>query len=103
MTTVVDQIIEDVARYTDDPLGYVFYAFPWGESGGPLEKWPGPSPLQREVLEYIGTEIKAGRFPIQIAIRSGHDVGKSALMAMLVKWAMTMVDCRGTVTANTDM
>jgi hypothetical protein len=99
----VDSVIEDIARFTDDPLGYVLYAFPWGEPGTPLEKWAGPSPLQREVLEFIGVEIAASRFPIQIAISTGHDVGKSALMAMLTKWAMSMVDCRGTITANTDI
>jgi len=40
---------------------------------------------------------------IQIAIASGHDIGKSALVAWLILWAMsTFEDCRGVVTANTE-
>jgi hypothetical protein len=40
---------------------------------------------------------------IQYAIKSGHGVGKSALVSWLVWWAIaTAVDTRGRVTANTE-
>lgn len=28
-----EQLIEDIAGFTHDPLGYALYAFPWGEEG----------------------------------------------------------------------
>ncbi|WP_368667183.1 hypothetical protein, partial [Anoxybacillus sp. MB8] len=40
---------------------------------------------------------------IRQAVGSGHGIGKSALVAMLIKWAFdTFEDARGVVTANTD-
>lgn len=27
-----EQLIEDIASFTHDPLGYAYYAFPWGGS-----------------------------------------------------------------------
>ena len=32
-----DALIEDLASYTNDPLGFARFAFPWGEAGSPLE------------------------------------------------------------------
>lgn len=100
------QLIEDIAGFHNDPLGYVLYAFPWGERGTPLEgktlrRW------QREWLESVGKRLQAGAVDagevIREATASGHGIGKSALVAMLVKWAMdTREDTRGIVTANTD-
>ena len=31
-----EQLIEDIASFTHDPLGYALYAFPWGEDGTEL-------------------------------------------------------------------
>ena len=31
-----EQLIEDIAGFTHDPLGYALYAFPWGEEGTEL-------------------------------------------------------------------
>lgn len=28
-----EQLIEDIAGFTHDPLGYALYAFPWGKRG----------------------------------------------------------------------
>lgn len=102
------QLAEAVADYYDDPLGFVLFAYPWGEPGL-LEAHPGPDTWQREALEAIGREVKARKFnghdavsPIRMAVSSGHGIGKSVLVAMLVDWIMsTRPHCQGTITANT--
>jgi hypothetical protein len=92
----------DLARLAHDPLGFVHYAYPWGEPGTQLEHeqletW------QVDLLGYIGQELQAGRSPVRCAIASGHGIGKSALMAMVRGWAMsTMKGCRGVVSSNTE-
>lgn len=101
------QLIDDIASFTHDPLGYVLYAFPWGVAGTELEKHEGPREWQREVLESIGTKLRAGAADmgevIREAVASGHGIGKSALVSWLIKWALdTREDTRGVVTANTD-
>ena len=99
-------LIQDIAAFTHDPYGFVLYAFPWGS--GPLSNHPGPDLWQTEVLQEIGDLLRQGDRTgaaqlIQEATASGHDIGKSALVAWLILWAMsTYEDCRGTVTANTE-
>ncbi len=99
-------LIADVAGFHSDPLGYVLYVFPWGEKGTPLHgknlrRW------QRAFLAGVGERLQSGAVEagqvIREATASGHGIGKSALVAMLLKWAFdTMPDTRGIVTANTD-
>lgn len=102
-----EQLIDDIAAFTHDPLGFVLYAFDWGN--GELTKFPdGPDTWAVEVLDEIGTKLRAGAIStiqevIQIATASGHGIGKSALVAWLIIWAMsTREDTKGVVTANTD-
>lgn len=98
------QLAEDIASFQHDPLGFVLYAFPWGEgplAGKALRQW------QREKLALIGDLLKKGSITaqeaIQMAIASGHGIGKSAFVAMIILWAIsTMEDTRGVVTANTE-
>lgn len=115
---VEQQLIEAVAEYAHDPLGYITMAYPWGEAGTELEKEPGLRNWQVGVCDDIRTGLEAGKptievlgeaiqkievLPIQIAVASGHGIGKSALVAMLIMWAMsTCQHTRGVVTANTD-
>ena len=82
-------------------------AFPWGEPGGRLADYSGPEPWQREQLERMRDAIKANSTKlnqlIQEAFASGHGVGKSALVAWLIKWGTdTKPDTVGVVTANTE-
>jgi hypothetical protein len=97
-------VIDDLGRFQRDPLGYVLYAFPWGS--GPLKDHAGPRRWQRDVLRGIGEKLKAGGdlgAVIQEAVASGHGIGKSALVAWVILWAMsTFEDTRGVVTASTD-
>lgn len=87
-----------------DPLRYAMLAFPWGQ--GELDGMTGPRLWQREVLEEIGTHLgnpETRHTPLRIARASGHGIGKSALIGMIVKWALdTMPDARVVVTANTE-
>ncbi len=102
-----DLLVEDIGRFGNDPLGFVLYAFPWGVKGTELEKHAGPREWQRGVLDSIGEQLRAGAKDrgevIREAVASGHGIGKSALVSMLILWALsTMPDTRGVVTANTD-
>ena len=89
-----------------DPLGFVLWAFPWGQPGTSLAGSRGPEAWQKDVLQRIGDGLlrpAAGGGPIRIAVASGHGVGKSALVAWIVLWAVaTDPLARGVVTANTE-
>jgi hypothetical protein len=94
----------DIGAFTADPLAYALYAFGWGE--GDLADMAGPRDWQRAVMTDIRDHLSdpARRFqPLRIARASGHGIGKSALIAMLIKWALdTCPDTRVIVTANTE-
>lgn len=91
-----------VGTYAHDPLGFVMFAFPWSEAGTVLADDSGPEPWQREVLSEIGRSLASASDAIRIAVASGHGVGKSALVAWIIVWALaTFRDTRGVVTANT--
>jgi hypothetical protein len=104
VTSVADQLIDDIASFQHDPLGYVQYAFPWGEPGkleeAELRAW------QAETLDTIGRHLRdpgTRHQPCLVAVASGHGIGKSALFGMLSKWALdTMPDTRIVITANTE-
>jgi hypothetical protein len=100
-------LAEDLAKYYDDPYGYVMWCFPWGE--GQLKDFLGPRKWQKEFLITLGKEIKKKKFngkdpvkPIQMAVASGHAIGKSALSAWIIKFLTdTRPFSKGVVTANT--
>jgi hypothetical protein len=103
------EIAKDLARFYDDPLGFVMWCFPWGEIGTPLSDAKGPRSWQREQLIQIGKEVKRREFngidpvdPVQMSTTSGHGVGISCYTAWLIMWIMsTRPFAKGTVTANT--
>lgn len=97
-----------LVRYRHDPEMFVDTCIRWGEgelAGEKLRKW------QRSILRELGAALRAApqnantliaSAILRIAVASGHGIGKSALIALIILWAMaTCVDCRGTVTANT--
>ena len=98
-------LIEDIAAFYDDPLGFVLYAFPWGVNGGPLADEDGPDEWQRDVMGAIAESIKAGQdvgTAIQVAVASGHGIGKTALVAWLILWYVSTHEFpQVVVTANT--
>ena len=99
--------LHHVMDYRHDPLGFVRWAFPWGEAEGPLAHHAGPEAWQEKVLRAVGDGLAARTSesggPVRVAVASGHGVGKSALVAWLILWAMaTDPATRGVVTANTE-
>lgn len=101
-----DTLIEAAVRYRNDPVGFVLWAYPWGEPGK-YQEHDGPDKWQREFLESVGKECASHKGPgphppIRRAVSSGHGIGKSTLVAWLVNWIMvTRPGSHGTITANT--
>lgn len=102
-------LIDDIGSFSLDPYGFVLYAFPWGEPGTDLADSTGPREWQKEALQDIGRRLKAGYepgaalMPVLKSISSGHGIGKSALVSMLIAWAMcTCPDTKCVITANTE-
>lgn len=103
-----EELADEVANYYADPLGFVLFAYPWGEPGS-LVDHAGPDKWQERFLGDLGDEVRANGFdgaapvrPIRRAVSSGHGIGKSVCVAWLVDWVMsTRPHARGTVTANT--
>lgn len=114
-------LADDMARFYDDPLGFVMYAYEW-DSDAALsivelkEPWAsrygcthGPDEWACQFLDELGQLVKSRKFDgvhavdsIRAATASGHGIGKSAITAWLVNWIMsTRPYARGTVTANT--
>lgn len=106
MKTVEDELQDEIIKCIYDPLRYVKLVFPWGK--GELEGFDGPDEWQSAVLEDIRQYVvKVGRntpdlAPFREAVASGHGVGKSALVAWIIKWFMaTRPHPQVVVTANT--
>lgn len=92
-----------MGEYALDPYGFVLYAFPWGEGdlvNARIEDW------QKELLCDMRDWLESGLSLTEVFQRlrsSGHGIGKSALVAWVVLWAMsTRENTRGVVTANTE-
>lgn len=95
------ELIEQLASFHSDPLGFVRWAFPWGEPGE-LAAYREPHPWQCEYLEELGDLVRSGR-PALLATSSGHGIGKSALNGMETWWAFsTAPGTKGVITANTE-
>jgi hypothetical protein len=66
----------------------------------------GPRLWQQQVLREVGERMAKGAElgeALQLAVASGHGIGKSALVSWLVLWAIcTKAHTRGVVTANTE-
>lgn len=100
---MLDELIETLGSYAYDPVGFVYWAFPWGEEGTELAKETGPDKWQLEILEALGAGLIDVETAIRLAVSSGHGVGKSALVGWIVWWAFsTFTGTRGVVTANTE-
>lgn len=101
-----DELFEALGALTHDPLAFVYFAYPWGEPGTPLENMEGPDEWQIQILKDIGEQLKKGKdlqTAIQEAVASGHGIGKSALISWLIHFAIsTHENTRGVVTANTE-
>lgn len=100
------QMQDDCIQFVNDPEKFVKWAFDWGR--GDLAYSEGPDTWQVDVLREIrdycerierGEEIG----PLQLAVASGHGIGKSALVAWIIQWFMSTRDHpQIVVTANTE-
>lgn len=103
MNALEIELIEDIASFYDNPLGFVRYVFPWGEAS--LKAELGPDIWQQEVLNDIGQAIKDGgdlAEAIRIAVASGHGIGKTALVAWIILWFISTREFpQVVVTSNT--
>lgn len=103
---ILDKICAALASFEFDPLGFVKWAYPWGEKGTELENETGPDEWQARVLMEIAARLRDGGrngAVVQVGVRSGHGVGKSALTAWIIHWAIATHELtRGVVTAMTD-
>jgi len=101
------KLIDAVSQFVYDPLGFVYFCYPWGEPGTILENENGPDEWQKKVLIELGqeTQKEAGdpeALPIQIAVKSGHGPGKTTLIAWIIQWFLsTRHEPEAVVTSNT--
>lgn len=99
-----DAIIELAASCQFDPVRFSHIAWDWGV--GNLAQHDGPRAWQDDVNGIIRDHLAdpAKRYqPLQIAVASGHGIGKSAEMGMLSAWAMSCwADAKIVTTANTE-
>lgn len=79
---------------------------PLGEEGTELAHATGPRQWQADAFREIRDHLQnpETRYqPLMLARASGHGIGKSAFISMLINWGMsTCEDCKVVVTANTD-
>lgn len=99
-----ERLVKIMAACRHDPLKFVRVAYPWGTelvsgSSGP-RKW------QEDTLKKIAAHLQnpQTRFqPLRLATASGHTIGKSSLVSMIINWALsTCADTKIVVTASTD-
>lgn len=118
-----EQLADLLASCYADPLKYVMLIFPW-DSNPDIQvvklaekyrdRFPnceyGPDEWACEFLDQLGDEIRKrnfdGRTPvdaIRFATVSGHEIGKSCIVAWLIKFILdTRPFSKGSVTATTD-
>jgi hypothetical protein len=104
------ELAKAVGAFAYDPLGFVLFAFRWGEKGTVLEHEAGPDTWQRDVLKALGDDLRTGASltdaleatALKIAVASGHGIGKTALVAWIIHWFTCCFEFGQTVvTANT--
>jgi len=101
------ELVEKNAEFYDDPFGWVMWAFEWG-AGELKDIIPGhpdePDEWQAAQLLRVGEAIKKNPldYVIREATSSGHGIGKTALVAWIILWAMaTRPHLNAVITANT--
>lgn len=99
-------------EFAEDPEAWIMLAFPWGKPGTPLANKKGLRRWQREECARIRAHIQENKNLIRqglepkvfkLACTSGRGTGKSAFVAMIVLWLMSV--CPGiaiVLTANTE-
>lgn len=122
LASIDAQISDLMASCNSDPLKHVMVSYPWDTDPTiQLVRMPkdwrnrfpyeyGPDGWACEFLDQWGEEIKKRGFdgmnavePIRFTTASGHGIGKSVLVAWIIKFIMdTRPFSKGTITATTD-
>ena len=104
MTDIEAKKIALAKKCSRDPEQWARKAYWWGD--GELADYSGPREWQSDIFRDIRDHLSdpKKRFqPLMIAVASGHGIGKSAAIGMVVNWALsTCDDCKAVITANTD-
>lgn len=120
--TPEEELVEFIGSFWADPMGYVMAVFPWDTDESIqmvelVEPWKsryprckyGPDAWACRFLDEWGAEIKKRNFdgknpvlPIRFSTSSGHGIGKTTLVAWIIKFIHdTRPFSMGVVTANT--
>lgn len=99
------ELEEFVGQFYDDLEGFIDCCYAW-----PIQGESGPDDWQRSIAREVSVAVKERGFdginavlPIREGVSSGHGIGKSVLIAMIVHWLMsTRRNAKGTITANTN-
>ena len=102
-------LAEKMPEFYADPLGFVRFAFAWGEEGGDLQDETGPDVWQTDFMVQLGEAVRSRSLKGGDALGAylagaitGNGVGKTALIAWVVIWFMsTRTNPQVRVTANT--
>lgn len=96
----------------DNPYNFVMFAYPWGQSGTPLEHFKSPRKWQKKLLQKIGDFIarnkNASIQDIQLEVFkhctvSGRGIGKSAIVSWICHWmATTRIGSTTIISANSE-
>jgi len=104
MSQINDEIIDIAASCQYKPALWLNVAYDWGY--GELKKYNGARAWQVDTAQIIQDHLlnSETRYqPCNIAVASGHGIGKSAFIGMIANWALsTCDDCKVVITANTD-
>lgn len=115
MRGTIDQekeILTKILSFRDDPVSHVMYCFPWGRKGTLFEKFKGPRPWQMRELIKIRDHVRENRAAYDLDLpldvyqsckSSGRGPGKTALLAMVAHWCMSVrIGAPIIVSANTE-
>jgi hypothetical protein len=98
------RLVDFISELKHDPAAFAQLMYPWGK--GELRDSAGPRKWQHEINCAIRDHLQSPMTrhqPLLLAIASGHGIGKSAEISMVINWAMsTCPDCMVVVTANTE-
>ena len=105
-------LLVKLLSFQDDPLQFVYYAFPWGQQNSPLENSDGPREWQVTALTKIRDHLRANRHKstqdltpelLKMARSSGRGIGKSAFVAWVALWMFSCIPSSTViVSANTE-
>lgn len=110
---IANRIRAEIADCYWRPLRFVLINYPWGVKGTRLANETGPDEWQTEILEDLEDELLLRQTPegrakavsnaIQIAVASGHGIGKTTLIAWIIHWFVsTRPHCQVIATSNTE-